>query len=131
MVAVSMAELAVSSLKDSFEMLNQFDEKKGEEIREAEDKVDLYEDKLGTYLVKLTAQPLTESDSAQATELLHLIGDFERISDHCSNIAVCQLANAEENLDTHAYLSAVKTGSDSDFESSYRAYGEKYTLPQG
>ncbi|MBQ1281828.1 MAG: Na/Pi cotransporter family protein, partial [Oscillospiraceae bacterium] len=63
--------------------------------------------------------------------LYEILNGFERISDHCSNIAVCQLANAEENLDTHAYLSAVKTGSDSDFESSYRAYGEKYTLPQG
>ena len=102
MVAVSMAELAVSSLKDSFELLDTFDAKKGDSIREAEDKVDLYEDKLGTYLVKLTAQPLTEADSAQATELLHLIGDFERISDHAVNI----LDSAEEIFEKQLAFSA-------------------------
>jgi len=101
-VAVNMAELAVSSLKDSFEMLSAFDAKRGDSIREAEDKVDLYEDKLGSYLVKLTAQPLTEADSAQATELLHLIGDFERISDHAVNI----LDSAEEIFEKQLAFSA-------------------------
>ena len=85
-VAVSMAELSVLSMKQSLEMITSYDEKVCESIREAEDKVDMYEDKLGTYIVKLSAQTMSESDSAEATELLHLIGDFERISDHSVNV---------------------------------------------
>lgn len=94
-VAVNMAELAVSSLKDSFTMLSDPSRKLGESIRAAEDKVDMYEDKLGSYLVKLSAQEMSEVDSTEANELLHLIGDFERISDHAVNI----LDSAEEIAD--------------------------------
>ena len=85
-VASTMASLSVSSLKKSLTLLDHFDSKVADEIREEEDKVDMYEDKLGSYLVKLSAQDMTESDSAVATELLHMIGDFERISDHAVNI---------------------------------------------
>ena len=82
----NMAELAVSSLKSSFSLLDDYDEKKALEIKEEENKVDTYEDKLGSYLVKLSAKELTPADSAEVSKLLHIIGDFERISDHAMNI---------------------------------------------
>ncbi len=87
-VAINMAEVAVSSLKKSFELLlGQFDEKKLEEIRAEENTVDKYEDMIGTYLVKLSSKNMSVADSNEVTELLHMIGDFERMSDHAVNIA--------------------------------------------
>ena len=85
-VTVAMAELSAQSLFDSFQQISNYNEKKCEEIRKAEDEVDYYEDKLGTYLVKLSGQNLSSSDNAEVTKLLHMISDFERISDHAVNI---------------------------------------------
>jgi len=101
-VAVTMAEMAVSSMKDALDQLTAFDPKKGEAIRAVEDKVDYYEDNLGTYLVKVSAQEMSETDSAVASELLHIIGDFERISDHAVNIQ----DSAEEIYDKQLSFSA-------------------------
>lgn len=91
-VAESMAEIAVDAIKKSFALLGNYNEKDAEEILKYEDKVDQYEDRLGSYLVKLSALELSSDDSKDATKLLHLIGDFERISDHAVNI----LRSAEE-----------------------------------
>ena len=55
-------------------------------IREAEERIDRYEDILGSYLVKLSMKPLTEQENRQIAKLLKLIGDFERISDHAVNL---------------------------------------------
>lgn len=86
-VTVAMAEMAVSSIKDSITLLNHFDEKLVQKIHEDESTVDTYEDKLGSYLVKLSNQNMPVADSMEASKLLHVIGDFERISDHALNIA--------------------------------------------
>ncbi len=91
-VTVTMAQVAVGSLNDAIGLLDKYDEKVLEKIRADENKVDMYEDKLGSYLVKLTAQSLAEIDSHEANKLLHVISDFERISDHALNLA----ASAEE-----------------------------------
>ncbi len=91
-VTVSMAEEAAQSIFDAFRELNAFDGELSEKIMEAENHVDYYEDRLGTYLVKLSGQNLSAADNAQATKLLHMISDFERISDHAVNI----LKSAEE-----------------------------------
>lgn len=63
-----------------------------ESIRENESRCDRYEDELGTYLVRLSAQQLSDAESEEATELSKIIGDFERISDHAVNL----LAASEE-----------------------------------
>ena len=101
-VAVAMAQLSLSSLKDSLTLLGGYDAKMAETLRAAEDKVDMYEDKLGTYLVKLSSHPMAEADSAEASKLLHLIGDFERISDHSVNI----VESVEEMQDKQITFSA-------------------------
>lgn len=91
-VLLSMAELAVIGVQQSFRMIEEYDQKSAEEIIAAEDKVDYYEDKLGSYLVKLSYHSMSQEDSNEASKLLHLISDFERISDHSVNI----LMSAEE-----------------------------------
>ena len=91
-VATTMAEVSVSSLKKSFALIENYNEKEDHVIRSEEDSVDMYEDKLGSYLVKISARELTTSDSNEVSKLLHIIGDFERISDHALNI----VGSAEE-----------------------------------
>lgn len=54
--------------------------------RETEQEADQYEDMLGTYLVKLGRADLNAADSRETAKLLHIIGDFERISDHAVNL---------------------------------------------
>jgi len=101
-VALTMAEVAVQSIHDSLKLLDKYDEKDADRIREWESKVDLFEDKLGSYLVKLSSHDMTEADSAEANKLLHVIGDFERISDHAINI----IESAEEIHDKNVVFSA-------------------------
>ena len=90
-----MAEVSCKALRDSLSLFENFDPKAADSIRELENKADLFEDALGTYLVKASEQDLSEMDSKQVTKLLHIIGDFERISDHAVNI----LESAEEMRD--------------------------------
>lgn len=87
-----MAESSVVALKNGLNMLSKYDSAIAEEIRATEEKADHYEDILGTYLVKLSRNQISDSDSSEVSKLLKVIGDFERISDHSINI----LESAEE-----------------------------------
>lgn len=87
-----MAQIALGSIQKSVAMLGAYDPAVAEEIRKLEGKADHYEDILGTYLVKLSGNQMSDSDSTTVSKLLKLIGDFERISDHSVNI----LESAEE-----------------------------------
>ena len=97
-VAIDMAKLSVRSLKNSILLLNNYTDKGFETIKAEEDKVDKYEDTLGTYLVKVSSQELTEADGHELTKLLHIIGDFERISDHAVNVAGTAQEMAEKKV---------------------------------
>lgn len=85
-VCIKMAELTRKTIIDSLDMLTKYDAKKATEIIENETTIDIYEDKIGSYLLKVTAKDLNEHDSKVASKLLHTIGDLERISDHAVNI---------------------------------------------
>ncbi len=226
-----MAEITQKSILDATSMINHYDTTKIQSIVDDETTVDKYEDKLSTYLVKLSSRNLTDKDSTAVTELLHIIGDlermsdhsvnllevaqemndkkiefsegakkdldvirdavceimrltitslkdndlesaklvepleqvidrlkrkikashierlkeghctveygfvlsdmltnFERISDHCSNIAVCMLEIAHGSMDTHEYLTHVKVDGENNFAAKYAEYKEKYSL---
>lgn len=84
--AEKMADLTKRALFESIELVENFDEEKANSVLKLENRVDNYEDQLGTYLVKLSAQKLSKKDSETLSGLLHGIGDFERISDHSVNI---------------------------------------------
>ena len=94
-VAEDMAYYASGALKKAIDCVMEFDPKSAQEVRESEDETDKYEDMLGTYLLKLGAEPLSDAASEEVTELLKLIGDFERIGDHAVNI----IESAEEMHD--------------------------------
>lgn len=87
-----MASYAMESMRESLGAVLACTPKAAEHIREDEARTDHYEDIIGSYLVKLSARKIGETDSALAAEYLRLIGDFERIADHSVNI----LESAEE-----------------------------------
>lgn len=84
--AVRMAELAKRTILDAISLLSDFDEDVAERVEEDEQSIDDYEDKLGSYLVKISAKNLTHADSNDVAQLLHTIGDLERIGDHAVNL---------------------------------------------
>ncbi len=94
-VASQMATISMDSFKKSMRVLDNYDSKIADEIRKEEDTADIYEDELGSYLVKLSERSMDTTDSHEVTKLLHMIGDFERISDHAVNL----LESAEELKD--------------------------------
>ncbi|MBR6501071.1 MAG: Na/Pi cotransporter family protein, partial [Firmicutes bacterium] len=85
-IAAEMANLASASMMRAMSLLDKFDPEIAAQVVADEDEVDKYEDELGSYLVKLSNRSLSHQDSLEITELLHNIGDFERISDHAMNI---------------------------------------------
>lgn len=85
-LVVEMAENAVNAFKNSLNLLKQYDGKVADQIRKDESRVDYLEDILGTYLVKISAERLSDKESATVSKLLKAIGDFERISDHSINV---------------------------------------------
>ncbi len=82
----AMAVVSGRSMREAMNVIETFDFSKADKIREYESRADHYEDLLGTYLVRLSAEPLSRQDSDESAKLLHVIGDFERISDHAVNI---------------------------------------------
>ena len=227
-----MAKLAREGVLDSLKLMDNYNAEVVKSVIEKEDIVDKYEDKISTYLVHLATRNLLNKDSKEVTELLHIVGDverisdhsvnikrvfnemdekgisfskeanddittissaikeiltltiesfidndlekakkvepleqvidrlkkkikanhierlkeggctvemgfilsdlltnFERISDHCSNIAVCLLEIENGSFDTHEYLSNVKDGGENDFNERYKEFKEKYRLP--
>lgn len=85
-VTGEMASLAKKSVRSAVSLLDSYDEKTAKLVEEMEDKIDRYEDELGTYLVKLSKKEINENDSKKISKILHTINDFERIGDHASNI---------------------------------------------
>ncbi|MBO5282554.1 MAG: Na/Pi cotransporter family protein, partial [Lachnospiraceae bacterium] len=61
--------------------------------------------------------------------LSDIITNFERVSDHCSNIAVCLLEVNADEFDTHAYLERMKSEDNMDFQGKVMAYSQRYVLP--
>lgn len=93
-----MAAISKKSLISSIDLLTQFDETVSSQIIESEDEVDLYEDKTSSYLLKISEQTLSVKDSREVSQLLHVIGDVERISDHSINILRAAREISEKNI---------------------------------
>ena len=60
--------------------------------------------------------------------LADLLNNYERVSDHCSNIAVAIIEAESDRYDSHQYLDSIKTGENRDFQTQYKAFSEKYTF---
>ena len=95
---VEMANLSFDALLTSLPLLDKFDEQKAEDVKLLEDRIDKYEDKLGTFMVRLAKEELSDADSLQVTKMLHTINDFERIGDHACNIVKVAREMTDKNL---------------------------------
>ena len=84
---LKMASLSVSAIEDACGLMNEYDEKNAEKVKKYESITDEYEDRLGTYLVRISEESILETEKIETSQLLHMIGDIERISDHAVNIA--------------------------------------------
>ena len=84
-VSVKMAELTRATLLDALDQFGSYSETAAADIIANENKVDEYEDKLGTYLMKLSSGNINDRDSQFITVLQHCIGDIERICDRAVN----------------------------------------------
>ena len=82
-----MINISKEAFLKSTALMNNFDNTQFKEVEELESRIDKYEDKTSTYLVKIAEQSISAKESRIVSELLHCIGDIERISDHALNIA--------------------------------------------
>ena len=95
---VEMSALAIESIEKSLPLIAKFDEAVAEEIRELENRIDKYEDKLGTFMVKLSKEEISDVDTNQVTKMLHTINDFERIGDHACNMVKVAKEMRDKNI---------------------------------
>ncbi len=89
-LTIEMAEHTRNALMNSIEAVENYNAEQIDLVRELEGLTDKYEDKLGTYLVRISSKDLSADDSHSVARMLHSLSDFERITDHALN--VCDLA---------------------------------------
>ena len=82
-----MLETSRQNLMEALALLVNFSDESFSAVEAREDRVDQYEDKIGSYLVRLNSMELSRSQSIEVSKILHTLSDFERISDHAMNIA--------------------------------------------
>ena len=98
-IACLMAQTSSRAMKLAVSQTRGFDLQVMEQILELEDETDLYEDALGSYLVKLTAKDLSTRDNHTLNTLLYSISDLERIADHAVAVAKAGQEISEKNID--------------------------------
>ncbi len=82
-----MAVLTKKCTAYALELIGSYTENTYKKVDKLENAVDIYEDRLGTYIVLLSQKSLTVNDSNKLSIILHSISNLERISDHAKNIA--------------------------------------------
>ena len=101
-----MAQLAHESVLLGIQQLKEYSPARESAILENEDKLDLYEDRLGSYLVQVSRKGISMEDARHVTRLLHSINNFERIGDHALNLH----ESAQELHDKELAFSDIATG---------------------
>ena len=126
--SIHMCGWAYRNVLTSLELLEKFDEKKIDPMRDVEHQLDDAEDKLGTYLVKLSSRALSEKDSQMVSKMLHAIGNFERLGDHALNLKDCAVEMHEKGLsfseEAKAELAVLSAAIREILEITNRAYSE-------
>ena len=100
-VVYSMAGYVHENLSKAIRLLWNYSAEGFEEVQILEEKVDHYEDRIGSYLIKVSSAELTTKQNEDLYLFLHAITDLERISDHATNIS----ENAKELYDKEINLS--------------------------
>ena len=101
-----MSAAAFKNLRKSIELLSTFSQEKYTKVMAREDRVDRFEDRLGSYLVLLNARELTEQENRASAKYLSCLTNVERISDHAVNLA--ELAEELERKKVAFSLQAAK-----------------------
>ncbi len=97
-IANEMAEHTRNAIMTSLQIIYDYDENKAAKVHELETLTDKYEDKLGTYLVHLSSNTLSEDDSHSVSRMLHSLNDLERMGDHALNICSTALEIKEKQI---------------------------------
>lgn len=122
----NMMLIAQNSVKHACRLMSGYNEKSERKIKENEEQLDMYEDKLDSFLVRLSGQNVVDADSRVIFKLLHSINDIERLGDHACNIL--SLTKSMEEKDIHFSDEAkselmVLTGAISEIvEMTYQAF---------
>ena len=86
-VAVEMAVETRKSINDALALLTTpYNEDTVKKVIKSEDLIDKYEDKINSYLIKISKSSITGKDSRTVSKMMHCVGNFERISDHAVNL---------------------------------------------
>ena len=124
--SVKMAEMVEFNLINSTKMLKSYHKKKAEQINANEVKIDTFEDKLNSFMIKLSAKELTEEDNARISQLMLVLGDFERMGDHATYILKIaeKLKDSDKKLSTQAVeeLKVIVHAVSEIFMMSFEAY---------
>ena len=97
-VTVTMGQTVAQAWEQASSVLLQWEEKTARAVSAAEELADRYEDRIGSFLVRLSKEDLSEEDSAECAVLLRVIGDWERISDHAVNLVESAEEIREKNV---------------------------------
>lgn len=81
-----MADIARVAVKNTFDIVKNYSEAEEELVLEKEGYLDMYEDRLGNYLIEISGKGLSDADNKEKFKMLHTIGDFERLGDHAVNL---------------------------------------------
>ena len=100
----SMAEKTLESVKEALAIRQEFSKTGLNRVLELEGVIDRYEDKLGTYIFKITSANLDDEQSRDVNKYLRVLSDFERMSDHARNIgeAVQEIQDKKVNFSAMA-----------------------------
>ena len=97
-VLAKMADTARENLTRALKLLSNWSDGEFAAVERLEEQVDTYEDKLGTYLVRVNRQELTREQNKEISKFLHCISDIERISDHAMNVGETAKEIAEKKV---------------------------------
>ena len=111
-----------------------FDAFKSNNKNEA-DKVEPLEELIDTLAVELKARHIRRLREGKCTIELgfahsDILNNLERVADHCSNIAVDVIQSDQSEFDAHEYLDRIKNKDNQQFAKDYKAYKDKYRLPE-
>lgn len=95
---IHMGEMACWNVQTSLEALFEQDETKMKEVFEREREINTLQEKLNSYLIKLSNVSLSEKEQLKITELFHMVSDIERVGDHADNIGELAVKLKEQNL---------------------------------
>ena len=98
-----MSQVSEKSLLTALSLIFDYSEEGFEQVKKLEDDGDIYEDSLGTYLIRVTGREMTVQENEEVSKYLHTLSDFERISDHALNLAESAKELHEKGLSFSPY----------------------------